>query len=158
VIPRRGFLVSSRLWASPSLALGPGSTRLSIILFEARSSRSRRASPATRSSNSLSMSVALRRFRCTMRINCGELDPGAVIRPVIGEWHPHMPKRLDEEELADRRVGRNAVYQLGSPHDRHTPRGRRRLASYNRRADLSGDVARSFFMTTFAALSTDVRN
>jgi hypothetical protein len=42
-----------------------------------------------------------RRFRCTMRINCGELDPTAVIRPVPGEWRPHMPDRLDEDELAD---------------------------------------------------------
>jgi hypothetical protein len=42
-----------------------------------------------------------RRFRCTMRVDCGELDPGAVIRPVPGEWHPRMPAQLDEEELAD---------------------------------------------------------
>jgi len=55
-----------------------------------------------------------RRFRCTMRINCGELEPGAVIRPVMGEWQPHMPKSLDEEELADWRAGRNAVYQLAA--------------------------------------------
>jgi hypothetical protein len=55
-----------------------------------------------------------RRFHCTMRINCGELDPAAVIRPVSGEWHPHMPDRLDEEELADWRAGRNAVYQLAA--------------------------------------------
>jgi len=54
------------------------------------------------------------RFRCTMRINCGELDPGAVIRPVLGEWHPRMPECLDEEELADWRAGRNAVYQLAA--------------------------------------------
>jgi hypothetical protein len=33
-----------------------------------------------------------RRFRCTMRIDCGELDPGAVIRPDPGEWHPRMPE------------------------------------------------------------------
>jgi hypothetical protein len=39
-----------------------------------------------------------RRFRCTMRVDCGELDPGAVIRPVAGEWHPRMPERLDDEE------------------------------------------------------------
>ena len=32
-----------------------------------------------------------RRFRCTMRVDCGQLDPGAVIRPVPGEWHPRMP-------------------------------------------------------------------
>jgi len=55
-----------------------------------------------------------RLFRCTMRINCGELDPGAVIRPVVGEWHPRMPERLDEEELADWRAGRDAVYQLAA--------------------------------------------
>jgi hypothetical protein len=26
-----------------------------------------------------------RRFRCTLRINCGELHPGTVIRPIAGE-------------------------------------------------------------------------
>jgi hypothetical protein len=36
-----------------------------------------------------------RRFRCTMRVACGDLDPGAVIQPIRGEWHPHMPKSLD---------------------------------------------------------------
>jgi hypothetical protein len=55
-----------------------------------------------------------RRFRCTMRVDCGQLDPGAVIRPDPGEWHPRMPQRLDEEELADWRAGRNAVYQLAA--------------------------------------------
>jgi hypothetical protein len=55
-----------------------------------------------------------RRFRCTMRIDCGQLDPGAVIRPDPGEWHPRMPERLDEEELADWRAGRNAVYQFAA--------------------------------------------
>jgi hypothetical protein len=35
-----------------------------------------------------------------------------VIRPVPGEWHPRTPEQLDEEELADWRAGRNAVYQL----------------------------------------------
>ena len=55
-----------------------------------------------------------RRFRCTMRIDCGELNPSAVIRPVPGEWHPHMPQSLDEEELADWRAGRNAIYQLAA--------------------------------------------
>jgi hypothetical protein len=122
-----------------------------------------------------------RRFRCTMRIDRGQLDPGAVIRPEPGEWRacpsastrspaqsapeshlfrtgraapraqhdhrihlrgrppfpPHdahrprparsrrgdpagtlrmarMSERLDEEELADWRAGRNAVYQLAA--------------------------------------------
>jgi hypothetical protein len=49
-----------------------------------------------------------------MRVDCGELDPAAVIRPIRGEWHPRMPERLEEEELADWRAGRNAVYQLAA--------------------------------------------
>src|SRR5947199_10605538 len=53
-----------------------------------------------------------RRFRCTMRVDCGQLDPGAVIQRVPGEWHPRMPGRLDEDELEDWQAGRNAVYQL----------------------------------------------
>jgi hypothetical protein len=55
-----------------------------------------------------------RRFRCTLRIDCGQLNPDAVIRPVPGEWHPHMPAQLDEEELADWRAGRAALYQLAA--------------------------------------------
>ena len=55
-----------------------------------------------------------RRFRCTMRVDCGQLDPGMVIRPEPDEWHPRMPERLDEEELADWRAGRDAVYQLAA--------------------------------------------
>jgi hypothetical protein len=50
-----------------------------------------------------------RRFRCTMRIDCGQVDRGAVIRPVPGEWHPRIPDQLDEGELADWRAGRDAV-------------------------------------------------
>jgi hypothetical protein len=55
-----------------------------------------------------------RRFRCTMRVDCGQLDPGAVIRPEPGECQPRIPERLDEEELADCRAGRNAVFQLAA--------------------------------------------
>jgi hypothetical protein len=29
-----------------------------------------------------------RRFRCTMRVDCGQLDPGAVIRPGTGRMAP----------------------------------------------------------------------
>lgn len=58
--------------------------------------------------------VSRRRFRCTMRIDCSRLDPGAVIRPDPGEWYPRMPERLDEEELADWRAGRDAIYQLAA--------------------------------------------
>jgi len=55
-----------------------------------------------------------RRFRCTMRVDCGQLDPSAAIRPVSGEWYPRMPEHLDEEDLADWRAGRDAVYQLAA--------------------------------------------
>jgi hypothetical protein len=55
-----------------------------------------------------------RRFRCTMRVDCSQLDPAAVIQPIRSEWHPHTTERLDEEELADWRAGRNAVYQLAA--------------------------------------------
>jgi hypothetical protein len=61
-----------------------------------------------------------RRFRCTMRVDCGELDPSVVIQPICGEWHPHMPDRLDEEELADRRAPA-ATRSISSP---HSPRAR----------------------------------
>jgi hypothetical protein len=55
-----------------------------------------------------------RRFRCTLRVDCGRRDGGAVIRLDPGEWHPRMPERLDEEELADLRAGRDAIYQLAA--------------------------------------------
>ena len=54
------------------------------------------------------------RFRRTMRVDCGQIDPATVIRPVPAEWHPHMPERLDGQELADWRAGRDAVYQLAA--------------------------------------------
>ena len=49
-----------------------------------------------------------------MRVDCAQLDPGAVIRPVPVEWHPRIPEHLDEEELGDWRAGRDAVYQLAA--------------------------------------------
>jgi hypothetical protein len=55
-----------------------------------------------------------RRFRCTMRVDCGQIDPGAVIRPALGKWQPHVPGHLDGDELADWLAGRNAVYQLAA--------------------------------------------
>src|SRR5262249_18396922 len=53
-----------------------------------------------------------RRFRCTMRVDCGQLDPAAVIRPDIGQGHARLPGRLDGRGRAAWRAGRNAVYQL----------------------------------------------
>jgi hypothetical protein len=55
-----------------------------------------------------------RRFRCTMRVERGQLDPGAVIRPGTRRWHRRMPDRLDDEELAEWRPGRDAVYRLAA--------------------------------------------
>jgi hypothetical protein len=55
-----------------------------------------------------------RRFRCTMRVDCGQLDPDAVIRPVPANGTRACPSTLDEEELADWHAGRNAVYQLAA--------------------------------------------
>ena len=55
-----------------------------------------------------------RRFRCTMRVDCGQIDPGTVIQPVLGEWQPHIPESLNQEELADWQAGRNAIYQLAA--------------------------------------------
>ena len=40
-----------------------------------------------------------------MRVDCAQLDPSAVIRPVPGEWHPRIPERLDEAELVEWRAG-----------------------------------------------------
>ena len=37
-----------------------------------------------------------------------------MIQPVLGEWQPHIPERLNEEELADWQAGRNAIYQLAA--------------------------------------------
>jgi hypothetical protein len=85
------------------------------------SNRCRRAWRATPSSSRRSRSAAV--FRCTMRVDCGQLDAGAAIRPEPGEWQPRMPERLDEEELADWRTGRGLSARR--PDDRRSPCGRR---------------------------------
>src|ERR1700730_3610104 len=38
----------------------------------------------------------------------------AVNLTMPGEWYPRMPERLDDEELADWRAGRDAIYQLAA--------------------------------------------
>ena len=55
--------------------------------------------------------VAGKRYpnRCTKRRTSSS---GFVFLP--REWQPRMPEQLDEEELADWRAGRNAVYQLAA--------------------------------------------
>ena len=55
-----------------------------------------------------------RRFRCTMRVDCGQLDPGAVIRPIAGEWEPCMPSASTKRSL---RTGAPAgMRSISSPH------------------------------------------
>ena len=54
-----------------------------------------------------------RRFRCTMRVDCGQLDPGAVIRPVPGEWHPRMPAST---KRSLRTGAPAAMRSISSPH------------------------------------------
>ena len=68
-----------------------------------------------------------RRFRCTMRIDCGQLDLGAVIRPEPGEWHAHAraPRRGGAGGLA-RRPQRGLSARR--PDHRRAPRGRRRIS------------------------------
>jgi hypothetical protein len=55
-----------------------------------------------------------RRYRRTLRVDCGQIDPSTVVEPVPGECHPRMPERLDEEDLSDWRARRNALYQLAA--------------------------------------------
>jgi hypothetical protein len=40
-----------------------------------------------------------RRFRCTMRIDCSQLDAAAVIRPVPGDWQPGCPSASTKRSL-----------------------------------------------------------
>ena len=83
-----------------------------------------------------------RRFPCTMRVDCGELDPGAVIRPAPGEWHPahaRAARRRGARGLAGRpQCGLSAR----RADDRRAPRGRRRLS--RERATGKGAFGSSF--------------
>ena len=53
--------------------------------------------------------LPLHTARRLRRARPGHGDPAGT-----GEWHPRMPERLDDEELADWRAGRDAVYQLAA--------------------------------------------
>jgi hypothetical protein len=52
-----------------------------------------------------------RRFRCTMRVDCGQLDPAVVILPVPANGARVCPSALTERSW---RAGRSAVYQLAA--------------------------------------------
>ncbi len=51
-------------------------------------------------------------FSCTMRVDCGQFDPARWSGPENGARV--YPSVLDEEDLADWRAGRNAVYQFAA--------------------------------------------
>ena len=57
-----------------------------------------------------------RRFRCTMRVDCGQLDPGAVIRPVPEEWHPRMPNISASKKRSSPTGAPAAMRSISSPH------------------------------------------
>ena len=55
-----------------------------------------------------------RRFRCTMRIDCGQLDPGAVIRPVPANGIRVSPSASTTRSLP---IGAPAAMRsISSPH------------------------------------------
>ena len=55
-----------------------------------------------------------RRFRCTMRVDCGQIDPGMVIRPVPGEWRPHICRSASTKRNL-RTGGPAATRSISSP-------------------------------------------
>jgi hypothetical protein len=55
-----------------------------------------------------------RRFRCTMRVDCGQLEPGAVIRPVPGESGTRICPTASTTSL--RTVAPVAMRSISSPH------------------------------------------
>jgi hypothetical protein len=63
--------------------LGPARRRYNAALPENAPWGMRREAPSSRSTFEV-----VGRFRCTMRLDCSQLDAGAVIRPVPGGWHP----------------------------------------------------------------------
>ena len=76
-----------------------------------------------------------RSFSCTIRVDCGQLDPGAVIRPVPGEWHPpHQQKamlcafdRAARRSSTARRRTHQAEAEKANAPMRRRPRGARLL-------------------------------
>jgi hypothetical protein len=56
---------------------------------------------------------ASRRFRCTIRVDCGQLDPDTISGRYPTNGIRTSPSAF-REELADWRAGRNAVYQLAA--------------------------------------------
>ena len=54
-----------------------------------------------------------RGFRCTMRVDCNQLDAGAVIRPVPGEWHRICPSASTKRSLQTGTVA--AMRSISSP-------------------------------------------
>ena len=54
------------------------------------------------------------RFRCTMRVDCGQLDAGAVIRPVPGDGTRACPSASTKRSLRTGALA--AMRSISSPH------------------------------------------
>jgi hypothetical protein len=54
------------------------------------------------------------RLRCTMRVDCGQLDPGTVIRPVPGGWHCACPSVSTRRSLRTGAPAAMRVYRLAA--------------------------------------------
>jgi hypothetical protein len=68
-----------------------------------------------------------RRFRCTMRVDCGELDPGAVIRPVPANGTRACPRSSTRRSWRLARRPQRDLSARGA-HHRCASRGRRRMS------------------------------
>jgi hypothetical protein len=69
-----------------------------------------------------------RRFRCTMRIDWGQLDPGAVIRADPANASRACPSASTKRSWRTGVPGHNAVYQPRGPDRRRASRGRGRMS------------------------------
>jgi hypothetical protein len=65
-----------------------------------------------------------------MRVDCGQLDPDAVIRGRNPpKWHPRVPERLDEELARGLARRPQCGVSARRPDGWCAPRGRRRIIS-----------------------------
>ena len=65
-----------------------------------------------------------RRFRCTMRVDCGQLDPGAVIRPCPENGTRACPSASTKRSLPDLADWPQCGLSTRRTNNRRAPRGR----------------------------------
>jgi hypothetical protein len=119
-----------------------------------------------------------RRFRCTMRVDCGALDPGAVIQAIPGEWQanllidgtaiglegPGMPGFDLAKHRADEPVEEidGLVCQIGDQVERNSDQGRVTALTfvagdmlYRGTAGLAGELGKAALMHAMSAGGID---